>query len=81
MAPNPLKLFHVFRFLVAGEAKEDEAETRPDDKSNGEDIVLVEGWVKLHVVELQGNDQVDVCVSGVGGEGRDAELDDSNWRN
>lgn len=43
MAPNPLKLLHVFRLLVASETKEDEAETRPDDKSNGEDIVLVEG--------------------------------------
>ena len=74
-------MFHVLRLLVAGEAEEDEAEAGPDDESDGEDIVLVEGRVKLHVVELQGDDQVYIRVSGVGGEGRDAELDYSHRRN
>ena len=44
-------------------------------------MVLIECRVEVHVFYLNSEDHVDLCVSGVGREAADAELDDSDRRN
>lgn len=78
MGAHLFYLPHVFWFGAAGDALKDEGQACPDDKSDREDIVLVEGRVKLHVFELESNDHVNFSVASVGGEGGDAELDNSH---
>ena len=78
--PYPIDFLHIRRFLIASHQEINQRQSRADDQSNRKDALLVKDRVKLHVVQLQTDHRVDVCVPGVGGEGADAELDDSHWR-
>ena len=76
--PNPLNLFHVGWFAVAGDQQEDQRQQRPYHKCDMEYIIFVECVVEVHVVDLHTENHVDFGVAGVGWERADAQLDNAN---
>lgn len=74
MVADPVDFLHIGWFFIAGDEHVDESNASPDHERDGEDVVLVEDGVELHVLQLQADDHVNLGFVGVGGEGGDAQL-------
>ena len=71
---NFLNLLHVWRLLVASNHQVDQRQKGPNHKSYQKHTMLVKRRVKLHVVNLQPKNHIDLRVRSKGRERTYAQL-------
>jgi hypothetical protein len=67
LVADSLNLLHIGRLFVACDYQVDERQESPDDKSNMEDVMLVECRIKTKILDLKAEYHVDfgvICVRG-----------------
>jgi hypothetical protein len=77
MGPNLLNLLHVSWLFVTCDEHVYQCHKCPNHKGYSENIVIVKSLVKTHIIYLNSEYHVYLCISCIGWKGTYAQLDHS----